>query len=132
MVDIALGESGSGVFQKDISYRQKISVKYLDTIIASLKSAGLITTSRGKKSGYRLTRQADQIKILDIYRAFEPEVAIVDCMSCNYACELSESCGAREFWEILNKSVIDHFQTYTLDDLVQKHKKKQKTYTGEV
>ena len=58
MLDIALDESGNGVYQKDISDRQKISVKYLDSIIASLKAAGLITTKRGKKSGYCLTRHS--------------------------------------------------------------------------
>lgn len=125
MLDIALDESGNGVYQKDISDRQKISVKYLDSIIASLKKAGLITTIKGKKSGYRITRPSDQIKILDIYNAFEPEVAVVDCMSCNFICEMTDSCGAREFWEGLNKSVISYFRSNTLKDLVKNHKAKK-------
>lgn len=125
MLEIAMEESGAGVFQKDISERQNISVKYLDNIIASLKTAGLITTTRGKKSGYRITRKPDEIRMLDIYRAFEPEVAIVDCMNCTYICDLSGRCGAREFWEGLNKTIIQYFQSCTLDDLVKKQRKKQ-------
>lgn len=128
MVDIALDESGIGVFQKDISERQKISVKYLDNIISALKAAGLITTTRGKKSGYRLTRQPDQIMILDIYRAFESEIAVVDCMRCNYECELSEICSSREFWSGLNNTVIKYFKSYTLGDLVKKQKKRLKQH----
>lgn len=126
MVDIALDDSGSGVFQKDISERQKISIKYLDNIISALKTAGLITTTRGKKSGYRITRQPDQIMILDIYKAFEPEIAVVDCMRCNYECELSETCSSKEFWSGLNDTVIKYFKSYTLADLVKKQKKKRK------
>lgn len=125
MLEIALEESGAGVYQKDISERQNISVKYLDNIISSLKTAGLITTTRGKKSGYRITRRPDEIRIFDIYRAFEPEVAIVDCMNCTYVCDLSGKCGARDFWEGLNKTIIQYFQSCTLEDLVQKHRKRQ-------
>jgi len=126
MVEIALDESGTGVYQKDISERQKISVKYLDNIIASLKTAGLITTTRGKKSGYRLTRSPDQIKIFDVYKAFESEIAVVDCMGCNFVCELSETCATKEFWSGLNRSVIKYFQSYTVADLMKKQKKKKK------
>lgn len=124
MLEIALDESGTGVYQKDISERQKISVKYLDNIIASLKTAGLITTTRGRKSGYRITRQPAEIRMIDIYRAFEPEISVVDCMSSNHLCDLACSCGAKEFWEGLNESIIKYFQNHTLADLVRNHREK--------
>lgn len=125
MIDIAFEGSEGGVYQKDIAERQNISLKYLDNIIASLKTAGLITTVRGKKSGYRITRRPDQIRILDIYKAFEPEIAIVECMSHNFACERSDTCGAKEFWEGLNESIVSYFQSYSLEDLMQIQKRKQ-------
>ena len=53
ILEIALEESENGVFQKDISERQKISNKYLDNIITALKTAGLIKNVKGKKSGYK-------------------------------------------------------------------------------
>lgn len=124
MLEIALQESGNGVYQKDISIRQKISVKYLDNIISSLKTAGLITTIRGKKSGYKLTRDADSIKILDIYKAFEPGVEVVDCINRNFDCEMSATCCVRNFWNGLNKTIVDYFDSYTLGDLIAEHKKK--------
>lgn len=124
MLEIALDESGTGVYQKDISIRQNISVKYLDNIIASLKTAGLITTTRGRKSGYRITRQPADIRIIDIYRAFEPEISIVDCMSSNYICDQDCTCGAKEFWEGLNETIIRYFQAHTLADLVRNHREK--------
>lgn len=125
MLEIALDKTEKGVLQKEISERQKISVKYLDNIIASLKIAGLITTTKGKKSGYRVTRTPDQIKIFDIYKAFEPEIAVVDCMSFNHVCEFSEQCGARDFWHGLNKTISEYFQSYTLEDLIRNHREKQ-------
>lgn len=125
MLEIALDKTEKGVLQKDISERQRISVKYLDNIIASLKIAGLITTTRGKKSGYRITRSPDKIKIFDIYRAFEPEIAVVDCMSRDYVCDFSDTCGARDFWHGLNDAIIEYFQSKTLEDLIKSHREKQ-------
>jgi Rrf2 family protein len=125
MLEIALAEPEKGILQKDISDRQKISVKYLDNIIASLKTAGLITTTRGKKSGYRVTRKPGEIRIIDIYRAFEPEIAIVDCMSCNHVCDFSASCGAKPFWTGLNTIITEYFQSNTLEDLIKNHREKQ-------
>lgn len=122
MLDIALDETGNGVFQKDIARRQRISVKYLDNIIASLKTSGLIINIRGRKSGYRLSRLPSEIKLLDIYKAFEPGISIVDCMEHGFDCELSKTCGVRSFWEGLNNQIINYFDSFTLQNLIKEHK----------
>ncbi len=124
ILEIALDESGNGVFQKDISARQKISVKYLDHLIPALKAAGLITNKHGRKSGYILTRKSSEIRVIDIYNAFEPGVVIVDCMSPDYVCELSKKCGARDFWFGLNNLIIQYFESYTIEDLIKVHRSK--------
>lgn len=129
MLEIAMNESENGVFQKDIAVRQLISVKYLDSIIASLKASGLIHTRKGKKSGYVLSRKASEIKILDIYRAFEPGISIVDCMAPDYNCKLSDTCGVRNFWKGLNQTIEDYFSSLTLEDLLKEHKSALKRST---
>lgn len=124
ILEIALEESENGVFQKDISERQKISNKYLDNIIAALKTAGLIINFKGKKSGYRLTRRPEEIKIIDVFNAFEPGVAVVDCIDDRYICDLKSKCAVRDFWDGLNNTIIDYLESYTLEDLIREHKLK--------
>lgn len=126
MLEIALDETGNGVLQKDISVRQRISLKYLDSIISSLKTAGLIMNVRGKKSGYIITRLPVKIKIIDIYKAFEPGVVVVDCINQNYVCDLSRTCGVRDFWGGLNKAIVQYLDSHTLEDIVKEHKLKMK------
>ncbi len=125
ILEIALEESDNGVFQKDIAQRQKISIKYLDNIIASLKTAGLIINIKGKKSGYKLTRKPEQIKVMDVYKAFEPGIAVVDCMNDMYFCERALNCGVKEFWDGLNTLISDYLDSYTLEDLIREHRKKE-------
>ena len=70
MLELALkSDKEEGTLQKEIAENQDVSLKYLDHIIASLKSAGLIVNAGGKKSGYRLNRPAEEISIYDVYSA---------------------------------------------------------------
>lgn len=120
MVEIAKADQKIGILQKDISENQKLSIKYLDQIIHSLKIAGLIINIKGKKSGYRLTRDAREITTLDIHNAFEPEIAVTECQSEFITCELKEVCHTNSFWNGLNDHIIEYFTRVTLDDLVQR------------
>lgn len=119
MIEIAKCAPEGGVFQKDIAATQSLSIKYLDHIIQDLKTARLISTVRGKKSGYILMRKPEDITVFDIHRAFEPGISIVDCTSENYVCDRREECQSYGFWSQLNKIVTDYFKSVTLDDLVQ-------------
>ena len=42
---------------KDISDKQRISLKYLEQIVTPLAKAGLVSSVRGAQGGYRLARQ---------------------------------------------------------------------------
>ncbi len=118
MIEIAHGAPDRGVFQKDIASNQNLSVKYLDHIIQALKTARLISTARGKKSGYVLTRKPSEITVFDIHRAFEPGICLVDCVEGNYNCTMSDGCQARGFWGQLNNLIISYFKSVTLEDLM--------------
>jgi Rrf2 family protein len=118
MLEIALDETKSGVFQKEIAENQKISIKYLDQIIRSLKTAGLIVNVRGKKSGYILTRKPSEITMLDIHNAFEPGICVIDCFHDSVHCELEKICKTRNFWRNLNKLIHNYFKSVTLEDVM--------------
>lgn len=119
MIEIARHSPCKGIFQKDIAERQDISNKYLDHIIHSLRVAGLISTVRGKKSGYVLTRPAGQITAFDIHNAFEPGICVIDCLNVSYQCDRREGCEAYGFWGALNQQITDYFKSVTLQDLAE-------------
>jgi Rrf2 family protein len=117
MIELANDKANEGVYQKDISKNQDISIKYLDQIIHSLKVAGLITNVKGKKSGYILTKKPSEILIYDIHRAFENDICVIDCMSANFKCDRLTGCTVQSFWRGLNQLVIDYFKNTTLEDV---------------
>jgi len=117
MMEIAKS-SKEGIFQKDIAKNQNISVKYLDHIIAPLKVAGLITNVHGRKSGYMLTTDPEEITVLDIHKAFEGGVHIVDCLEKINQCERRKTCTVQYFWMGLNNNIIEYLRKVTLRDLI--------------
>jgi len=127
MVELALEKNRRGIFQKEISKNQDISIKYLDQIISSLKASGLIQNAGGRKSGYLLTRKPVDISVYDIYKAFESDLRIIDCLGSNPTCSKESQCAAQEFWTGLNGHIIDFLKSETLDKLAAKQEKINKS-----
>ena len=90
---------------KDISENQEIPLKFLDAIIADLKREGLLVNYSGKRSGYILARPACEISVYDIFRAFEPELTIVNCTCPTNECERVNICPATDYWFDLNNEI---------------------------
>jgi len=123
MIEIAMADDQQSVLQKDISAKQRISLRYLDHIIRSLKTAGLIRNKAGRKSGYVLARPASEITTLDIMNAFQADVKIIDCVDPFYDCDLKESCSTHPFWTDLNDLIKNYLAGTTLESLVLRQKK---------
>ena len=122
MFELALNaDNEKGVFQKDIAENQDVSVKYLDRIIASLKTAGLIINAGGKRSGYKLSRPAEEITIYDVYRAFEDELAIIDCLKNDGAGSGKKHCVMRDYWFALNQTIRSSMESMNLKELTNRH-----------
>lgn len=126
MIEIALNSDKTGIFQKDISKNQKISFKYLDQIIAALKSAGLITTVSGRKSGYKLNKDMKTISVYDIYVAFNPEIRVIECINTKGKCSKEGKCASQDFWTGFNSKIKKFMKSENLYNLVETQKEKNK------
>jgi len=115
MIEINNNESSAGILQKEISAHQEIPLKYLDSIITGLRNAGLIVNYSGKRSGYVLSRSSDEISVYDIYRAFEPELFLVDCVNPVIGCRRINICHAKDYWEDLSDQIKNQMKSSTLD-----------------
>lgn len=117
LIEIAKGGE-TGIHQKDIAERQNLSVKYLDPIISGLKVKGLIRNISGKRSGYVLARPASEITVYDVYCAFEPEMAIVECLAEPNMCDLKGSCRVAGYWKDLNTNIIGSMVQKRISDFL--------------
>ncbi len=88
-----------------IADRQAISVKYLEQLMAVLKTAGIVKSVRGAKGGYVLARPPQQIRMDELFRCLEGQVVGLDCLEDAGACDRSTECIARPLWARVEKAV---------------------------
>ena len=79
LFDMAYNSGDQPVQVQDISRRQQISPRYLEQIFQNLKRADILTSKRGPQGGYSLARTPDRISVLEIIKATEQDILMVEC-----------------------------------------------------
>jgi Rrf2 family protein len=127
MLDLALHD-GEYIAIKNIAERQEISNKYLEQIITVFSRSGFVKSARGAQGGYRLARPAEEYTVGMILRLIEGSLVPVACMKDEpNQCPRAEQCVTLEVWKQLDEAIRSVVDQITLADLVEKHKRKQKS-----
>lgn len=106
---------------KVIAQKQGLSVKYLEQLMAILKSAGLVQSIRGARGGYILAKTAGQIKLSDCFYALEGTSAITaECVENKNYCSRVADCVIREVWVEVQDAIMNVLKSITLQDLLDK------------
>ena len=114
---------GKGPLQiKIIAHRQEISIKYLEQLMAMLKSGGFIRSMRGSKGGYLLARTPDKIKISEVFIALEGPVVTVECVADQNYCSRAIDCITRQLWTDVQNAIMGVLDSLTLQDLIDRMK----------
>ncbi len=121
LLSLALQDRESPVAVSSIADEECLSVKYLEQIVSSLKSGGIVTSERGKAGGYRLARNAADIKMLEVFQAMGEGVELVPCID-EQQCDRTKDCVARGFWDDFNAYVTEYLESRTLKDLLDNSK----------
>ncbi len=86
-----------------------VPAKYLSKILGDLVRAGVLESSPGKTGGFRLSRPAKKVSLLDVLSPFEP----FDRRRCpfgNHECSDANPCRAHDGW----KKVVETQQRFLL------------------
>jgi Rrf2 family transcriptional regulator, cysteine metabolism repressor len=117
MVFLARREDDKPVPLTEIVAREGIPGPFLERILARLRDAGLVTTTRGVSGGYQLARSPEAIAVGDVVTALEGPLTLIGCVPDDGACERSESCASRTAWRRLDAAISDALNNVTLRDL---------------
>ncbi len=119
MIDLGERDGQGFVALREISERQDISEKYLESIVKRLVKNGLVVGIRGKNGGYKLAKKPSEYTVAEILTAAEEVLAPVACLSCGEnTCERAKSCKTLPMWRKLQGVVTEFFDDITLQDLI--------------
>ncbi|RYY70268.1 MAG: Rrf2 family transcriptional regulator [Chitinophagaceae bacterium] len=68
----------------EISDKQKIPIKFLETILLQLKQHNILDSKKGKGGGYFLASAPKKISLAAVYRIIEGPIAMLPCVSLNF------------------------------------------------
>ncbi len=125
LLELAMHGDGTPMSAGDIAARQEVSEKYLESVLAALRQAGLVQSVRGAGGGYLLARQADDITLRDAYEALEGTDGLVECTDNAGLCTRSDGCVTREVWATIHQNLLDQLDAITLAELAKKAREKQ-------
>lgn len=119
LIDMAEHQSDGYVPLKEIAQRQDISEKYMETIIKTLVTNGILTGLRGKGGGYRLSRSPDQLTVDSILRLTEGSLSPVACLEAGAApCTRMGFCRTFDLWKGLDNVIHEYLERFTIADLM--------------
>jgi len=121
LADIASFNRQNPISLRDISLRQNISLVYLEQIFSKLKKNNIVKSVRGINGGYILTKDPEQIKLLNIFSAVDEKVKTVQCRreskkGCNG--KLTK-CITHNLWDDLEIHINNFFEKKNLGDFLK-------------
>lgn len=108
---------------RELAEHENMPVKFLEQILAQLKSAGYLGTRRGKRGGYFLRRPNRKIAIGAVVRLIDGPLAPIPCASRTaYAacsCPDENHCGLRILMIDVRNAIANILDRHTLADIVE-------------
>jgi Rrf2 family protein len=105
-----------------ISKSENISLKFLESILLTLRKNGFLGSKKGKGGGYYLLKDPKDIQMTSVMRVLEGPIAMVPCVSLNFYekcvdCPDENTCAVHNLMIQVRDSTLQIFRNTTLADL---------------
>lgn len=102
----------------EISQHYGISRNHLMKVVHELGRLGYIETIRGKHGGMRLNGNPADIRLGDVIRGTENDMALTECMSSHSSCRLAPACVLHGVLGEALEAFLKVLNRYTVEDLL--------------
>jgi len=116
---LAEQESGRVVPLSEVSREQEVPEKFLAKIFQSLSKAGIVKSHRGVKGGFTLAKPAEDITIRELVETIQGPYFLSKCIHDHKECKKSENCPVKYLLNSTLQVILDHFQSFTLADMIK-------------
>jgi Rrf2 family cysteine metabolism transcriptional repressor len=126
MVELGRSPGDEPVALSAVAEAELLPLSYLEHLVAKLRDAGLVISTRGAHGGYRLARPAKQIAMLDVVQALEGPIAPMECFHteregkvlCSHEAD-EAGCATKLLWTRVQGGVTKALAGTTVADLVE-------------
>ncbi|MGV7105358.1 RrF2 family transcriptional regulator [Flavobacterium sp. U410] len=122
LIYIAKQDKSAPVLISEIAEKERISKKFLETILLDLKKFGILGSKMGKGGGYYLLKNPKEIKVASVIRVLDGPIALLPCVSLNFYekcddCPSEETCALNKLMIQVRDNALSILEKQSLYDL---------------
>src|SRR3954447_7236944 len=131
LVELGRHHGERAVSLKSLAEAEGLPLAYLERIVALLKRADLVESTRGAHGGYRLSRAPGSIAMDEVVLALEGTLAPMECfvddrsedgrVLCSHHDDSGRGCATKLLWTRVQIGVLKTLAHTTLAELVDFH-----------
>src|SRR3954452_4495396 len=127
MVELGRQAGEQPVALSAVAEAERLPLSYLEHLVAKLRNAGLVTSTRGAHGGYRLARPASEITMDQVVEALEGQIAPMECFHetpegkvlCSHESDGDQACATKPLGTRVQGGVARALSGTTLPELVE-------------
>ena len=129
MVELGRQRGTGPVSLNAVAEAENLPLSYLEHLVAKLRKAGLVTSTRGAHGGYSLAHPAEEITMVEVVEALEGQIAPMDCfhetpagkVQCSHLndTDIDQACATKLLWTRVQGGVNRALAGTTLAELVE-------------
>jgi FeS assembly SUF system regulator len=89
----------------ELAQASGVPLPTVSKILKELTKANIITSHRGRRGGYSLSRPPNEISVAAVVEALEGPVALTECSLARGECSLEPVCLAKSHWGPISRAI---------------------------
>lgn len=114
VLHIAGSDTDQPVRANEIARELGVPANYLSKILHTLARAGVLTSGRGPRGGFRMAVPPEDLKLASIIATLDPGLLEESCLLGNPECSDHSSCAIHERWKQVKVPLMAFFQETTV------------------
>jgi Rrf2 family cysteine metabolism transcriptional repressor len=123
MVELARHHGSGPVSLSEMADHESLPRPYLEQLVVSLREADLVTSTRGARGGYELSRPPSSIRMIEVITALEGPVTPMVCASDDplhaETCKRAGFCNVERLWQRVRDAIVVALDSMTLEELAE-------------
>lgn len=127
MIELGRQPGSMPISLNSVAEAENLPLSYLEHLVAKLRKAGLVTSTRGAHGGYRLAKPAEEITMDAVVQALEGQIAPMECFHeapegrvlCSHEDNSAGGCATKLLWTRVQNGVTKALAGTTLAELVE-------------
>ena len=119
VLELAGKEADGPLSASAIAGRYSLPHSFVEKILHQLKQAGIVSSTQGRKGGYRLARSPQRITVRQVLEALGESLDLVGCLGPGAPCELMQICPTKDAWERIDQRFKKLLDSLSLGDLIE-------------